>query len=134
MRCCAHVKFFQVQALGQARCEHAAIASVRISRRISIGFSYIRRTLEDTRKHVRIFQLYMYHLILGTVGKISYNSKEVTNCETNSGNDTLESGVVQPFPMIRQRIEAPSIFTVDSGGFRGVAVAPLTAISGNIKE
>ena len=67
----------------------------------------------------------MYHLILGTVGTISYNSEEVTNCETNSGNDTLESGVVQPFPMIRQRIEAPSIFTVDSGGFRGVTVAPL---------
>ena len=44
---------------------------------------------------------------------ISYNSEEVMNCETNSGNDiyTFESGVVQPaFPMIRQRrIEAPSI-------------------------
>ena len=112
MLCTRKLKFFQVQALVQARCEHAAIASVRISRRISIGFSYIRPTLEDARKHVKIVQLYMYHLILGTVGMISYNSEEVTNCETNSGNDTLESGVVQPFPRIRQRIEAPSIFTV----------------------
>ena len=31
---------------------------------------------------------------IGTVGAISYNSEEVKNCETNSGNDTFESGVV----------------------------------------
>ena len=37
----------------------------------------------------------MYHLIQGTVGTINYNSEEVTNCETNSGNDTFESGIVQ---------------------------------------
>ena len=103
---------------------------VRISRRISVGF-----TLEDARKHVRIFQLYMSHLILGTVGTISYNNKELKSYKTNSCNDTFESSIVQSFPMIRQRrIEAPSIFTVDSGGFRGVAAAPLTTISGNVKD
>ena len=76
----------------QARCKHAAIASMRIYRRISVEFTLDLSALKDAKKHVRIFQLYMYHLILGT---ISYNSEEVMNCETNSGNDTFESGVVQ---------------------------------------
>ena len=95
-----------MQALVKARYEHAAISSVRISRRISVGF-----TLEDARKHVRIFQLYMYHLILGTVGTISYNSKELTSYETNSCNDTFESSIVQSFPMIGPRGQQQSKIT-----------------------
>ena len=77
-----HIKFFQVQARCEHALEHAAITSVRISRRISVGFTLDlpSKTQENMSESSAVS--------LDTMD--DNNSKEVTNCETNSGNDAFE--------------------------------------------
>ena len=72
-----HVKFFLVQVLVQARCEHAAIARVRISRRIFIGFTL------DLPSKMQENMSESSAVSLDT--RDDYNSEEVMNCETNPG-------------------------------------------------
>ena len=66
----------------QARCEHAAIASVRISRRISVGFTL------DLPSKMQENMSESSAVSLDTMD--DNNSKEVMNCETNSGNNAFE--------------------------------------------